>query len=201
MSVVLEPPLTRSGAWAYGKPHNYGQPLATGPRYVRTRNMSRWHRSRSGTRRDDHVTYYLWCGAGYVSGEFLAVEQISDGLPACGTCEGRACGAGQDEWPGDGELLFSPRRLIPPKYCPGSRRERFAVEIGRSVGQCLACGTVAPMRCMGSVYSGKYAITQHEPGPGLVPGCPFHAWNELAIHDGTAKCLCQIPRGDQPEVW
>lgn len=37
--------------------------LTSGPRFVRTRGMSRWHRPRSGRRYpDDRVVYDAWCG-------------------------------------------------------------------------------------------------------------------------------------------
>src|SRR5258708_3084610 len=125
VSVVLEPPLTRSGVSLFGRVRR-DEALVVGPRYVRTGGLSRWHPSRKGTRyADGRVSYGLWCGAGFVSGEFLTADRVADDFPVCGTCEGRACGAGQDDWPGDGPgLLFSPRRLTPPKYCPGSRKER-----------------------------------------------------------------------------
>lgn len=195
MSVVLEPPLTRSGVFLYGKPVRE-EALVTGPRYVRTGGMSRWHRARSGIRYSDgRIVYGLWCGGGFVSGEFLSADRVADDFPVCGTCEGRACGAGQDDWPGDGpDLLFSPRRLTPPKYCPASRKERVFEQVGTAVGRCLICGSLEPLRGMGGWHNPKYAITQHAPGPGLIPGCPFHAWNELAIYDGQAMCLCRVPR-------
>lgn len=197
MSVVLEPPLTRSGVTRYG-PVLRDEALATGPRYVRTGGMSRWHRARNGTRyADGRISYGLWCGGGFVSGGFLSADTVSDGLPVCGTCEGRACGAGQDDWPGDGPgLLFSPRRLTPPKYCPASRKEHVFEQVARAVGRCLVCGSLEPLRGMGGAWNPKFAISQHEPGPGLIPGCPFHAWNSLAIYDGQVMCLCRVPRED-----
>lgn len=31
----------------------------------------------------------------------------------------------------------------------------------------------------------------HEPGRGLVAGCPFHAWDYLVAYDGRLMCECQ----------
>lgn len=193
--IALEPPLTRSGAigWSH---IDWGQPLAVGPRYVRTSGMSRWHRPRSGTRRQNgHTSYHLWCGQLVSTGSLkapgvLTADTIDDELPVCGTCEGRACGAGQDDWPGDGELLFSPRRLTPPKHCPGSRREGFFAQIGTTAGRCLVCGAIESLRGMGGPYNPKWAMVQHPPAEGLVPGCPFHAWTSITVRDGAVVCHC-----------
>ena len=197
--VVLEPPLTRSGAVSLlpvDSPHREREPVVVGPRYMRSSGQSRWHRTRSGVRYNDgRVAWSLWCGQAMHRGkEYVTAEQVLDGVQVCGTCEGRAVGAGQDDWAAGGPgLVFSPRRLVPPKFCPGSRRERTWVEIARAVGRCLICGVVEPLRVMGGVYDPKFAIVQHRPGPGLVPGCPFHAWKQLTISDGLAVCLCRIP--------
>jgi hypothetical protein len=194
VTVVLEPPLTRSGACSRWEQ----VPLPTGPRYLRSGGMSRWHRPRSGVHMPPNelwpkgrTVFHVWCGQ-LVTGAYLSADLVDDGLPVCGTCEGRACGAGQDDWAGEGALLFSPRRLVPPKFCPASRREMFE-QVSRSVGRCLVCGSLEPVRGMGGAYNPKFAITQHEPGPGLVPGCPFHAWTALTIHHGQAMCACRVP--------
>lgn len=192
MTVALEPPLTRSGPWRHD-----GVALLVGPRYVRTSGMSRWHRVRSGSRKSNgSVTWHLWCGqmaneSNLKAGEILTAERPDD-LPSCGTCEGRARGAGQDDWPGDGEIVFSPRRLSPPKHCPASRRDRFFVEVSPRVGRCLVFGSYESLRCMGGIYNGYWGIVQHQPADGLIPGCPFHAWAYLTIHNGRAVCQCSL---------
>lgn len=193
MTVVLEPPLTRSGVTPWTK-DLWGTPLATGPRYARSSGMSRWHRPRDGVRRADMVAYGLWCGQSVRDGEgFITADQAPEGEPVCGTCEGRAIGAGQDSWPDDSKtLIFSPERLTPPKRCPASRTT-WCEELSWNVGRCLACGTVAPMRASGGAYNPRWGLTNHPPGPALVPGCPFHAWRELHLIDGRVACRCGRP--------
>lgn len=191
MAVVLEPPLTRSGAWS---PIGWGTPLLTGPRYVRTQGMSRWHRPRDGVRRDGKVRYGLWCGQNvYEIAGFIEADQTPPGEPTCGTCEGRAIGAGQDSWPDESKtLIFSPQRLTPPTRCPGSRTT-WCEELSWNVGRCLVCGVVAPMRSSGGAYNPTWGLTNHKPGDRLIPGCPFHAWRELEMRDGRVACGCVAP--------
>ena len=194
--VVLEPPLTRSGPWRAGGPPD--QPLVTAARYMRSRGMSRWHRPRSGIRhgRDGHLSWLLWCGQSIHGGRgqpVTADEVPVDGGPVCGTCEGRAAGAGQDSWPVPGpRLLFTPRRLTRPARCPGMRSENLHEQAGM-VLRCLACGELVPGRLRGRPYDRWYGPADHPPGDGLVPGCPFHAWSALIVHKGTVMCGCQAP--------
>jgi hypothetical protein len=192
MTVVLEPPLTRSSGWTVVNGRR-PEPLDTGPRFVRTAQMSRWHRPRSGQRQHDgRITYGLWCGQS-IYREFLDCDERPTDLPVCATCEGRAIGAGQDEWRRDGPgLIFTPRRLTPPKTCPGSRRSLYE-QISPRVGRCLVCGSAEPLRSMGGPYNGRTAVTSHPPGPDLVPGCPFHGWQDLVLHAGAVTCGCTIP--------
>ena len=193
MSVVLEPPLTNSGVW-HGGGVRAKEALAVGPRYMRGAAQSRWHRVRSGVRwSDDTVSWTLWCGQVVSRGSNrLTADRMADDLPVCGTCEGRACGAGQDDWPLEGPgLLFSPRRLTAPKHCPGSRKEAYEA-LSLSAGRCLVCGSVESVRAMGGPYNGRVAMIQHSPGAELVPGCPFHAWRELRIVDGSVVCGCRV---------
>ena len=191
MSVTLEPPLTRSGVTLAGRAIDWGEPLTTGPRYVRTPGGSRWHRPRHGVHRNGGDSYGLWCGQYARHEELLAVDQLPAGEPLCGTCQGRATGAGQDTWPGSANpLIFSPMRLTPPKHCPGSRTT-WCEELAWNVGKCLACGVVSPMRSSGGPYNSRWGLTNHPPGPDLVPGCPFHAWRELGVVDGRVRCLCK----------
>lgn len=189
MSVPLEPPLTRSTV--VGHAITWGQPLTTGPRYVRTPGMSRWHRPRHGVRYPRGVSYGLWCGqAARDDGRLLTADQPPAGDAVCGTCEGRAIGAGQDTQPdGRPPLLFSPARLVPPKKCPGSRTV-WCEELAWNVGRCLACGAICPMRSSGGPYNPRWGLTTHPPGPDLVAGCPFHAWRELGVQDGRVSCRC-----------
>lgn len=204
MTVVLEPPLTR------GIPQRRSdcppdQPLATAPRFMRSTyqrygNPGRWHRPRSGTRvgLTGHVVYHAWCGQSLFAERLMTADKISEGEEVCGTCTGRAIGAGQDQWPvpGGPELLFEPRRLQPPARCPGSRSPVLFLEEGRNVLRCLACGDLVK----GHYRSYNYGPVNHSPGRGLVPGCPFHAWDHLmTAGDGTVTCSCKIPKA--PGTW
>lgn len=191
MPIVLEPPLTRSG-WASHLPPD--EPMQEAPRYMRTKAMSRWHRTRSGIRHglDGHVSFHFWCGAFVGESKLIGTDDRPDDLPVCGTCEGRAVGAGQDEWnlPGPG-LLFEPRRLTPPARCPGSRKERLYQQLynetGRNLVRCLVCEEIVP----GRGYGWRFGSVIHPPGPGLVAGCPFHAWSYLTVlPDGRVACAC-----------
>lgn len=192
MTVVLEPPLSRSGVWLPPE-HTMPVPLLTGPRFVRGPAASRWHRPRSGTADGDQVTYHVWCGQIVYRREgFASAEELPRSAPLCGTCDGRSVGAGQDTWQVEGgpELVFTPHRLTPPKRCPGSRKT-WCEELSRSVGRCLVCGAIEPLRASGGPYNPVWGMANHEPGPDLVPGCPFHAWRELLLADGLVICGCR----------
>lgn len=185
MTVALFPPITGS---AIGLDV---EPLAEGPRFVRTRAMSRWHRVRSGVRYGDGRTVYsLWC-TGAVQGDFLSTDDAPAGETVCGLCDGKAVGAGQEERGPDGRtLVFQPRHITPPKNCPGSRRSLYEELSGGRVGRCLVCGATEPLRAMGGPYNSRYAIVQHPTGQGLVAPCPFHRWRQLTVRDGRVGCDC-----------
>lgn len=195
MTVALEPPLT--GSWPSGHEANMS-PLLTAPRYMRGSEMSRWHRPRSAIcfhDQDDRVSYQWWCGQ-HVSRNLISCDQPPPGEPVCGTCEGRAVGAGQDDWPDQSKtLLFSPHRLTTPKVCPGSQRDDLYEELSRSVVRCLACGEIVAGRCYGSrpwYGPAGWGAKKHEPGPGLVAGCPFHAWRHLVKRGDRIGCSCSL---------
>jgi hypothetical protein len=171
-------------------------PLTEGPRFVRTRGMTRWHRPRTGVHYPDRdrTVYGCWCGYGIGgserAGAFLAVEEPPAGEPVCGTCEGRAAGAGQDNSPTGRTLVFNPRHIDPPKNCPASRSSLYAELPGGRVGLCLVCGDHQPLRAMGGPYNPRYAIVQHPTGRALVEPCPFHRWRQLTARDGRVLCDC-----------
>jgi hypothetical protein len=189
-AVRYEPPLS------YSMPHGR-QPtvLWTGPRWLR--NPSRWHRVRSGVQYPhfDHATYHVWCGQTITSEKPATVELPTDGAPLCGTCEGRAAGAGHPSpiTPGV-ELRFDPERLIPPRWCPGGGPYGPARHVGEMVGhkvvRCGACGElVAEINAYG--WNPRAGVPRrHEPGPGLVPGCPLHAWRHLTRTVEGVACQC-----------
>lgn len=200
MSVTYEPPLTRSGA-------RIGESLLrevieSGPAYVRTRGMGRWHRVRSGQRvlrewsGELVETYQTWCGqiagSNHRSGPALLTDEPPSDDPLCGTCEGRFIGARtEDRW------LFQPRRLDPPKRCPGSHTMLVREDQGRyNRATCLVCGDVVKMGAHGGPYATRWDARVHEPGPGLIAGCPWHAWRELTLArdengEQVAACRCQ----------
>lgn len=173
------------------------QALTTGPRFLRTRGMSRWHRPRSGSRHGDRDCYTAWCGYSIGSSDrapALTAEEIPAGELVCATCEGRAIGAGQEEQqPGGRRLVFGPRELRPPKHCPGSRRALIAPLPGGTTARCLVCGDTQPVRAMGGPYNPRIALIQHPPGPGLVGPCPFHRWRQPTLTDGAVACTCGRP--------
>jgi hypothetical protein len=192
MPVALLPPITSGGTW--GTPTR--PPLTEGPRYVRTRNATRWHRVRAGYQhdRDEHITWILWCTKGGAGANVIAADEIPAGDDVCGPCVGKALGAKQDDTPpGLPSLRFDPRWLTPPSLCPGSGRESMFVEISARVGQCKACGEVLPTRYSGgrgySTWS-TYGVVKHAPGAGLVEPCPWHAWRHLRSRGDTAGCEC-----------
>lgn len=209
MTVTYEPPLSRSGA-------QVGESLLCeviweGPAYARGPRSTRWHRIRSGQRRlDQHwktgavsirESYTLWCGQSMFArnndnSPILFADTSGAGEPSCGTCEGRAIGAdrGRPEW------LYTPMRLEPPARCPGSHTMLVREDQGRyNRATCLVCGDVVKMGAHGGPYASRWDARVHEPGAGLIEGCPWHAWRELALATNGAggtvvACLCQTIR-------
>lgn len=188
MTVALLPPVTSApGKFLIG-----AEPLAEGPRFVRTRAMTRWHRPRTGVRYGDgRLVYQLWCGSHVQGDAFLSCDELPPGESVCGLCDGKAVGAGQDTGPDGRNLVFSPRDIHPPKTCPASRSSVLFVEIpGGRAGRCLACSDVHPLRAMGGAFDPRFAITLHPTGPNLVQPCPFHRWRQLTVQDGRVLCSC-----------
>lgn len=91
--------------------------------------LSRWgkmtHRVRSGyfhlhegnlTATTGHVSFALWCGQGGALGKGELTAEPHDRFPICGTCEGRAVGAGYESAAfliQKRALLFTPRERQP----------------------------------------------------------------------------------------
>lgn len=216
MTVTLEPHLTRS--FHRPRPDWREEVLTQGPLLLRTPGQGRWHRPRSGLRyirpEDQWDTYQLWCGQGVSTGRrprpgaapgLLGIEGLpDDGVPLCGTCEGRAIGAGHQSVAvtvtAPAGLLFQPSRLDPPKVCPGSgdRSDRGgtlwrAVDGNWRIAKCLVCGNLEPIRGRSDYAGGWMVIQKHAPGPDLTPGCPRHAWWHLIPYGGHAICACALP--------
>lgn len=196
--VRLEPPYSRSGGGRRGI-----LPITRGPRLARTRGMGRWHRPRSGIQftadaaLGARVCFTFWCGQAAQGGDVLTAADVPDGEPLCGTCEGRAIGAGH---PPVGvelrvALLFEPASSKPPPpACPATLIRWF----GRTpwgwndVFPCPGCGVATKLRGAGSPYDSHVKITGHAPGHDLIEPCPFHRWDRVAISaDGsTVGCAC-----------
>jgi len=196
MSVALLPPVTSSGGEWRGE-----MPLTRARRYLRGPGNSRWHRVRSGRQwPDGRVSLDYWCGPFATDGpgvdKMLYRDAVPSDDPVCGTCVGRALGAGQDEAPTDlPNLVFSPRWQEPPRYCPGSRSRTLWTPVsGHNVGRCLACDDLVAIRAIGRGYNawgGGPVI--HVPGANLVDPCPFHAWRRIVARDGRPVCGCGWP--------
>lgn len=193
MTVALFPPTT------YGLGHMDAEPLDEGPRFVRTGGMSRWHRPRSGVLMADARTIYaVWCGQ-QVGGSrraagLLTASTIPDTLPVCATCDGRAVGTGQEQdGPAGRTLVFGPRHLAPPRFCPASRSSLYEALPGGTAARCLACSDVHPIRAMGGPYASRVGIVQHPPGARLFGPCPFHRWRHPTLTDAGLRCACGRP--------
>jgi predicted RNA-binding Zn-ribbon protein involved in translation (DUF1610 family) len=199
VKTFLEPPYSRSAA----SPEPGREPVLVAPILVRTRGMGRWHRPRSGIHYTDRyrlpwkhgsTSLTLWCGQ-FVHDLSEAVTADTAGRDLlCGTCEGRAVGAG---YPPVGvevrsELVFSPRSTYrTPAVCPGVKRRLVPDDRARAVA-CPACGELVALRASTRGYDFDVNLQGHPPGDGLVPPCPFHSWDELILcADGSARCACQ----------
>lgn len=192
--VRLEPPYTRSGGRC-----DDAIPLTRGPRLVRTQGMGRWHRTRSGVHllRHDRSALHLWCGQGLSLTDAITSATLPAGEPLCGTCEGRAIGAGHPATgtPLNEALLFEPRsQAPPPARCPSHRlMEHQVAELPRGVFACPVCREATRLRAAGGPYNSHLVIEGHAPGPGLFTPCPFHRWDWPALRDGVAVCGCGAP--------
>lgn len=201
MTVMLAPPYTRSGA----DPAHYAdvEALTEGPRYVRTKNMGRWHRPRSGRRYSDGISWDTWCGQlvhGRRKQGAIAVRDTEpvDGLPICGTCEGRAIGAGQDDNDSAHDLIFLPAGVLPPRTCPGASIHTPGLfdplNARLSVGRCLACGAIDKISggSRGAYNWSPLRMKAHTPEAALVAPCAFHAWDHLTKTASGVVCRCTV---------
>ncbi|MFB7081243.1 hypothetical protein [Streptomyces sp. NPDC056308] len=170
-------------------------PLETAPPLLRTHAMSYWHRPRSGLKYPSGcITLALWC-TGYVSGDYLSADEAPADEPVCGTCDGRAAGAGQIPGPDGRRLVFAPRDAQPLRNCPGSRTALYEEQTGGRVGRCRVCGAYDSIRAVGGPCNSRAAIVQHEPGPALIEPCPFHRWKYLVAVGQDVACACTPKAG------
>lgn len=128
--VTLEYPRALTKLAERGMP-NYGDtdlPLLRSRPLIRTAQMGRWHRPRSGwvhrfSRGGFYANYDLWCHyriSAYANGATRPnghnPVRFADTVPSaellCGTCEGRAVGAGQEPVGIEClvELIYEPER-------------------------------------------------------------------------------------------
>lgn len=177
-------------------------PLEHAPRYLRTKSMSRWHRPRYGFRYvggpwkgAGRESVVLWCGMGIT--DLRKALSRGDAPPedeVCGTCEGRALGAGQDPTPpGMPALIFRGRTGAAPKRCPGSRSADLAVTMpGGRCATCRVCHDVVPLRLFGGgPWRDRLGLGDHPPGDALVPPCQHHGWHHLEpVGAIGAACRC-----------
>ena len=198
----MEPPYTRS----LGYIDRGVVALERGPRLVRTRGMGRWHRPRCGVlypaersvtgRERTRLT--LWCGQGVDLADCLTRADLPDGELLCGTCEGRAVGAGYLPVVGEpgAPLVHRPVSSRPPPVnCPSGRISRYTLErfpYGRDF-PCPACADPVRLRLAGGWSNPHVAIAAHPPGPGLIPPCPHHRWDQLVLIYDHAGCRCTAP--------
>lgn len=195
--VRLEPPYTRSLGSCEGT-----TPLTRGPRLIRTKGMGRWHRPRSGVhlKRFDRTVFHSWCGQGIHVGDAITAAELPADDRLCGTCEGRACGAGYPSTgtPLNEALLFEPYSSAPPPArCP-SRQLSVSDRFPHGVFACPVCGEPTRLRAAGGPYNSRLIIEGHAPGPGLIAPCPFHRWDWPSLRDGVARCGCGAP--SRPQV-
>lgn len=164
----------------------------------------------------ESTSYALWCGQTQssgraprrgVAGGLLVRDTLpDDGVPLCGPCEGKAIGAGHPPIgvavTAPAGLVFTPVRLE-LAVCPGYLFDDYTVPRPKGYPlqrcTCLICGTT-DLRIRGG--SRGYGWTPvraatHAPGPGLVPGCLFHAWRHLTRSGDRIVCRCTIPREER----
>lgn len=239
MPVAYEPPITRGGV----QPGWKLRALRQGPALARSRGSTRWHRIRSATyypERPPHpdalrygwptttrpafTAFAYWCGQHQSTGRtshrpaagvMLRDALPDDGMPLCGTCEGRAIGAGHPPVAVavlDGRaLLFTPTRLTPPRVCPGRPWVEYdartpGARYPRHRARCLLCGETDLRIAGGSRGYGWTALHPgtHEPGPGLVEPCSFHAWGEMVAavdEDGVQRVMCRCELPEPESRW
>jgi hypothetical protein len=185
------------------RPEWWSTPVLHAPRYVRTSRSTRWHRPRYGKRFSDQhpwapgkETFTVWCGQGVgarLQQPLLWSGSVPDGEPVCGTCEGRALGAGQDPTPeGMPGLVFSGRYGLAPEWCPGGGTKLAVPHDGNRVATCRVCRRVEPMRACGGRYHADWKLAAHE-ATTLPDPCPEHGWYSL-VPNGPADVRCACGR-------
>lgn len=199
---ALLPPLA---TWStYGTPPTI---LEDGPAFIMSPSGKAvyCHRPRSGHRYNNNLDcYHAWCGASIRRPR--TVDRPDPLTPLCGTCEGRAIGAGWPTWaetiagnPGPlGLTRFTPRPdFDPPNICPGTMSDYYLPEPGNwRSGTCLICHAAVKLRSSSTAggYNSRFGPQLHTPQHMIHP-CRHHAWRYLTWIDQTRHligCRCQL---------
>lgn len=195
--IELIPPITGSLGLSSARGD---RALSHGPNFLRGRESEYWHRPRSGiAMRGDRIVWHYWCGVSAHADTVIERSDPPQGEPVCGTCEGRAIGAGMVAGNSDHDLKFTPRYQAPPKVCPGSGTDHAGLwtRVAPRVGRCLVCGTWEPIRWRSSYDGGEEKLASHQPVRDLGPlRCDFHGWQQLVARDGVVVCACTPKEGD-----
>lgn len=186
---------------------NYPTILEDGPAFMISPHTTAkyCHRPRSGNRyhNPQRDCYHTWCGQSLHNP--IPIDTPNQLTPLCGTCEGRAVGAGWPTWTetitnnhGPLTLLrFTPRPdFDPPNLCPGSLSEYHLAEPGNwRSGTCLICHAHVKLRASSSGYNpSRWGPQRHKPEH-MIPPCRHHAWLQITWIDRTRSligCRCQL---------
>lgn len=170
--------------------------LRKAPTYGRNAAMSRWHVPRTGTLRDGVMrSFTIWCSAAILRPDdlkrpALMVDEITDDVPVCGTCVGKATGAGHAvpaiAVEHEGGLIYLPHQVRIPSTCPGSNYITWH-EVNVFVGRCLVCLDYMPIRHSRGYETGYSRLRVHTPATTLVDPCPWHAWDRITA-EGICSC-------------
>ncbi len=191
MTIRYAPPLTSAPVDS----RQLLEAVLEGPAYIRGPRSTRWHRVRSSylwmvDYMPDKLRqrWEFWCGPGMSDWHYdpWLTDEPPASEPRCGTCEGRYAGTQS----GTG-LLFTPHTLTPPRWCPSSGGLALVRETAYNRADCLVCGEHVKLRATGGPYNGGFGAGNHHPGPGLIPGCEFHAWKQLTRRGDVVVCRCQ----------
>lgn len=183
------------------------EPLDYAPAFMisPSRRAHYCHRPRSGHRRPDgRTSYSSWCGQLLYNP--IPVDRPDAATPLCGSCEGKAVGAG---WPAASDIVlgavtfpvvpqrFTPRPYFdPPRRCPGGQRDLYLPDPANwRRGTCMVCGAAVALRASGAWWSDSSFGPVHHPPEHIIPPCRWHAWRYLEWIDPSRHlvgCRCQM---------
>lgn len=213
---MLELPVSSEGQATYIMPlHLVGEAriqripatvLTVHPAYVLSGGATMWHVVRAAYMTEYNKIVHFYCGQhqrtriinGLVA-DWLETDNPASDDPVCGTCVGRAVGAGRKlprlEVVGDPSLQFTPRGRKPNVWCPGTRLSAsWGLEYGDRM-TCPICGVedlrVGLAGTSPWYSSGWVQIRAHRTGVNIVDPCPFHGWKNMT-KDGV--CACSVEK-------